>query len=344
MPPAFREERDYLLTRQYRVWYGTDREPAGEESLEPYFTREVSEQLHLGSCLVHVPKTHRFGELGSSWLRQRFQTWVLRQEADTLRILSVESCDEADFVNSIGAELAHWKRRTALIFVHGYNVSFRDAALRAAQIGFDLRVDGIMAFFSWPSKGDLLPYSADESRVELAEKHFVSFVELLTKAHGLEEINILAHSMGNRLVLRTVESLLRLKQAGQLKVPIGQIVLAAADVTAALFKQVAQSYADLATHRVTNYTYRADKALLASRKLHDQPRVGLEPPIFTQQPIETISVSQLDLDLLGHGYIATAEPLLYDLGQLIHDNKPAGARTRVQPALPQPSTYWLLGP
>jgi hypothetical protein len=69
----------------------------------------------------------------------------------------------------------------------------------------------------------------------------------------------------------------------------------------------------------------------------------LEPPIFTQQPIETISVSQLDLDLLGHGYIATAEPLLYDLAQLIHDNKPARARTRVQPALPQPSTYWLLG-
>jgi esterase/lipase superfamily enzyme len=255
----------------------------------------------------------------------------------------MESLTAEEFAASLRSELAHWQKRTALVFVHGYNVSFREAALRAAQIGFDLRIDGIMAFFSWPSKGDLFPYSADEASVELAEKHFVSFIELLATVHELEEISILAHSMGNRLLARTVELLLGLKQAGTLGVPIGQIMLAAADLTAAWFKQFADTYTALASHRVTNYTYKADKALMASRKLHDQARVGLEPPVFVHPGIDTISASELDLDLLGHGYIATAEPLLYDLGQLIHDDKPPLHRTRLEPMPPTLSTYWALG-
>lgn len=221
-------------------------------------------------------------------------------------------------------------------------MSFREAVLRAAQIGFDLRVDGIMALFSWPSKWDLLPYAADEASIELAEKHFVSFVELLSSVHELETINVLAHSMGNRLVVRTVERLLRLKQEGRLAVPIGHIILAAADVTAPLFKQYAATYAALAAHRVTNDTYKVDKALIVSRKLHDQSRVGLEPPVFVHDGVDTISALELDLDLLGHGYIASAEPLLYDLAQVVHDNKPPRQRSRLEPMPPDACTYWAL--
>ncbi len=344
VPPS-RTQHDYLATRQYRVWFGTDRKPAADGAAEAYFDRTFSEQMQLGSCLVHVPRTHRFGELGSSWLKRKFHTLVLRREDDTLRLLEVELLTPEEFTAGLRAELGHWKKRTALVFVHGYNVGFREAALRAAQIGFDLRIDGIMSFFSWPSKGDLVPYSADESSVELAEQHFVSFIELLASVHELEEINVLAHSMGNRLLLRTVEQLLQAKKAGTLKVPIGQIILAAADITAGLFKQTAAVYTELAARRVTNYTYKADKALMASRALHDQDRVGLELPVFVCPGVETVSASALDLDMLGHGYIASAAPLLYDLSQVIHENKAPLNRTRLEPVPPPPgiTAYWVLG-
>jgi len=339
-----RYEHDYIATRRYRVWFGTDREPANEEATEPYFSRNFDPQLHFGSCLVYVPNSHRFGEIKSSWLKRKFNTLVLRQEDDTLRIVQVESLDAEGFGAGLSNELRHWTRRTALVFVHGYNVSFREAALRAAQIGFDLRVEGTMAFFSWPSKGDLVPYAADGASVELAEDHFIQFLERLSSVQDLEEINILAHSMGNRLLLRTVDSLLRSRQAGTLKVPIGQIILAAADVTAEKLRQTAAAYTSLAARRVTNYSYQADKALMLSRKLHDQPRAGFEPPVFIHTGVDSVSVSRLDLDLLGHGYIAAAAPLLYDLSQLVHENKPPRNRTRLEPAPPEPSTYWLLAP
>jgi esterase/lipase superfamily enzyme len=129
---------------------------------------------------------------------------------------------------------------------------------------------------------------------------------------------------------------------GKLSVPIGHIILAAADLTTSLFKQYAQSYAALAKQRVTNYSYKADKALMASRKLHDQARVGLEPPLFICDGIDSISVSKLDLDLPGHGYISSASPLLYDMAQFIHDNKPPAQRTRLEPMPPGEQMYWLL--
>jgi esterase/lipase superfamily enzyme len=63
-----------------------------------------------------------------------------------------------------------------VIFVHGYNVSFEQAALRAAQIGFDLSVKGAMGFFSWPSQGTLGGYISDEASVEASEAAIMEFM------------------------------------------------------------------------------------------------------------------------------------------------------------------------
>jgi hypothetical protein len=43
--------------------------------------------------------------------------------------------------------------------------------------------------------------------------------------------------------------------------------------------------------------------------------VGLEPPIFVHDGIDTISASQLNVDLRGRGYFASAEPLLYGIAE-----------------------------
>lgn len=69
---------------------------------------------------------------------------------DRLRLLSVSELQKNVYWEEIATHLASVEadERCAVIFVHGYNVSFQDAALRAAQIGFDLSIKGAMAFFS----------------------------------------------------------------------------------------------------------------------------------------------------------------------------------------------------
>jgi esterase/lipase superfamily enzyme len=221
-------------------------------------------------------------------------------------------------------------------------VDFEEAARRTAQIGFDLRIDGITAFFSWPSRGRIFPYMHDEEAVQVAEPHFIDFIDALAQAPGLEEINILAHSMGNRLLMRTIQELARAK-TGLRRVTIGQVILAAADVPAEVFLARAEFYRDAAGKRVTSYSCDRDLPLRMSRLLHRRNRVGLEPPIFICPGVDTISAAKLNLHGLGHGYYAETEALLYDMNELIHDNTHPNRRTRIEPGKPEFGQYWVFG-
>src|SRR5262249_30812720 len=61
---------------------------------------------------------------------------------------------------------------SALVFVHGYNVSFENAIRRAGQIAYDLNFDGPVFVFSWPSRGRLTGYISDRDTVDVAARHF----------------------------------------------------------------------------------------------------------------------------------------------------------------------------
>src|SRR5690242_7882870 len=179
--------------------------------------------------------------------------------------------------NGIAVQLAELDadERGALIFVHGYNVSFEDAALRASQIGFDLSVKGAMAFFSWPSQGSTRGYPADEATIEASEGVIADFMTDFAERSGAGAVHIIAHSMGNRGVLRAVNRIAAKAQRRTGK-PFGQVILAAADVDADVFRQLSAAYAEVAS-RTTLYVSKRDRAVEASRWLHKFARAGLMP-------------------------------------------------------------------
>jgi esterase/lipase superfamily enzyme len=72
--------------------------------------------------------------------------------------------------------------------------------------------------------------------------------------------------MGNRGVLRAVNRIAAKAQRRTGK-PFGQIILAAADVDADLFRQPSAAYAEVAS-RTTLYVSKRDRAVEASRWLH----------------------------------------------------------------------------
>ena len=273
-------DHEYLRTRQYRIWFGTSRMAMGGALSDG----AGADALTLGSCLVYVPRTHKFGSLGSSWISRIFRRIVRKEEDDRIQLRETSVFDSRTFEARLSQELANWRKRTALVIVHGYNVSFKEAACRSAQIGFDLRVDGVTAFFAWPSRGTLMGYMHDEEAIQVAESHFVNFLKTIGRIPEVEEINILAHSMGNRLLFRTVNRLIEASQAGMLPAPeIGQVILAAPDVAVPLSLPLAPSYQRLATRRVTSYSCERNVALRASRELHGHHRVGLSPQYLFAQ-------------------------------------------------------------
>src|SRR5206468_12427492 len=141
-----------------------------------------------------------------------------------------------------------------LVFVHGFNVKFEDAALRAAQLACDLTVDGVTAFYSWPSVGTARDYPHDEEAVRVTTPRFLEFLDTLLEIDGLERADIIAHSMGNRLVAAAMKELASSAKRNR----IGHLVLAAPDVARIEFTPMAQHYTAVATKAVTLYSCARD--------------------------------------------------------------------------------------
>ena len=313
----------------YEVWFGTNRALIDPADPAKGFAnqRDALGTVHYGTCSVEIPRTHKFGSTGTPfwkrWLRLEFTD-------DHLKLRKISPLDsDGDFLDSLREELAAQTEaeRGVLVYLHGYNTTFEEAALRAAQIGFDLKVPGATAFYSWPSMAEVKGYPADIARVEASETQIADFLTAIATKADARRVHVIAHSMGNRGFARAIARIT--SSAAASGVRFGQIILAAPDVDVDLFKQLAIAYPKI-SDRTTMYVSAKDKALAMSSWLQDSDRAGFTPPVTVLDGIDTIEVTNIDVTLLGHGYFAEAEPLLYDIKELIEAGKAPGKRLRIE--------------
>lgn len=320
----------------YPVWFGTNRKPQNDG-----FTGERHKYLTRGRVDVHVPEAHRFGETGNPFWK-RLLRFDLRD--DHLSIQKRIKLERDPFYAEIHARLAEARTEGeaahALFFIHGYKNTFEEAAIRAAQIGYDLKA-AATAFFSWPSKGVLEGYPADEASIEASERHITDFLVEFSANCGADKLHVIAHSMGNRGLLRALQRIAA-NAATQGKVKFGQIFLAAPDVDSDLFRDLAYLYRQFA-ERATLYASRGDWPVWLSDKYHAAPRVGYFPPYTVAKDlVDTIAVPDFNVDLLGHSYFAQAEALLYDIYGLMRADKNPAQRPRIEPDFDGETSFWKL--
>ena len=289
---------------------------------------------------VYVPEAHRFGETGSSFW-ERLKRFDLRDDRLRLQQITTQERDAffADMGQSMQSARDSGEPPHALFFLHGFNVTFEEAAIRAAQIGFDLKAP-LTAFFSWPSRGTVAAYPADEASIEASERAITDFLVDFTARCGAEKVHVIAHSMGNRGLLRALQRIAANAEL-QGKIKFGQIFLAAPDVDRDLFLDLADLYQHH-SERTTLYASNADLPVHLSAKLHDAPRAGYFTPYTVAPGVDTIAVPDFDIDLLGHSYFAQAEALLHDIFDLMGSNKEPKQRLRVEPAEAEGKAFWRL--
>ncbi|SDG68425.1 alpha/beta hydrolase [Paraburkholderia phenazinium] len=331
----------------YPVLYGTNRIPiyaagatGGEASTEYGSARDLT--LHYGRVWVTIPKHHQIKPEESWWSDFK------KGANPRLTISRVEPAQsEQEFVgwaaNAI-ASSAGSNDDYIVVYIHGYNDSFKDAAESAAQLGADLGIPpNRMFMFSWPARGELADYTFDEATVDASEQFLREFfMELSKKVAPGKKIHVVAHSMGNRALLRVVDALLH--GYDKEKIHFGQIVLAAADVDREVFANMGQEFAQVAD-RTTVYLSPYDFAVGASQFFHQYPRVGCGTrPQVDISGIDSV-VSMLDNDFPGHGYIEDALPVLTDLQSLFvagTPKRPVGDVWKVYPGPTGNSEYWVV--
>jgi esterase/lipase superfamily enzyme len=293
--------------------------------------------LEMGVAEVSIPKDHRVGELEApSMLRLEFSEDPTRH----VMVLQAKTYSQEEFFRLLRDSVGSASRRELLVFIHGYNVSFEDALRRTAQIAADVKFPGAAVCYSWPSTGALLAYTADENNVEWTVPHFKEFLTQLREQSGAEAINLVGHSMGTRALGDALREFAReTEEQGKL---FNQVVLAAPDIDAEVFRRDIAPALTKTANRVTLYASSNDQALIASRKLHAYPRAGESGANLVVAPgVDTIDVSAIDTSLLGHSYYGDNDSIISDLYHLVHDALPPSQRERLEAAALNGLPYWI---
>lgn len=320
------------------VWYGTNRAPAEPGQADPYGVT-VDDRLYLGRCVVRIPDHVEYGRV-----RTR-----LRQRAAGLTgeytLVGHQSLGPGKYWADLASALdgAPFDRRDAVVHIRGYKCLFHEAAVASAQLHMDLKVRGISAFYSFPSRGTRSGYWADDDAAQHAERYLYDFLAALADNPAIAKVHVIAYSMGNRPLLRVaMRAAQHASQSGGLR--LGQIVLAGADVAQHFFRNEAACFREIA-EGVTLYVSSGDIALKGSALFHLTPRAGQTPPPTIVDGIATIDVSDIDMSLLGHGYFQRADAVLNDLHALLTGEPEPADRPRLRRQQADDGrAYWTFRP
>lgn len=173
LPPGIGETAD----TQVKVHFGTNRagdSKYADRKAPPFFTSVNGKQITYGTIVTTIEPHNKVGKLDAVKLKDRP---VILQEHKFF----------ANLRDDLEAN-ANASDRSLLIFVHGYNVTFEKAARRTAQLKHDLRFEGEAAFYSWPSRGKLLGYWADEGAVVEAEPFLQEFLIKMVRESSAKRI------------------------------------------------------------------------------------------------------------------------------------------------------------
>jgi esterase/lipase superfamily enzyme len=327
----------------YQASSGTLAAVRRSDHVGPQYTanRSADGRVELGLCEVTIPKIHTVGELEAPSIL-RLEVKPVANQHVILR--KTERLQEESYYAMLKERVAASPRKELFIFIHGFNVTFEDAARRTAQIHHDLHYEGAPIFFSWPANDKfVLTYKADEANVSWSAAHLKQFLLDVTHHSEANSINLIAHSMGNRALAGVLKDLqMELRDQSRL---FNQVILAAPDIDADEFRQSIAPAMTKTANRITLYVSARDEALAASQLVHRGSRAGDAGRGLVVVPgIDTIDVTPIDTSPWGHTYYGSSDPVLRDLGLLMSQSTEPSQRLWLAPAEIDGLPYWVFQP
>jgi esterase/lipase superfamily enzyme len=259
-------------------------------------------------------------------------------------VIQPRNLTDKQFLDAIDAYKAKLLHRTAvrlLLFVHGFDVTFPESVAAAARLAFGLRINALPVVISWPSRGDLFKYFNDEQNIEASIERLRPVVQSLLWNPDVDEVVVIAHSMGCRLVARILSELALMKAP----VPkLTRVGFAAADLNEAEARELWPRIEPLPSKGWLFYTSGNDLALEASSIIHSASPIGYSKTrVFTLAAADTVDASAVAPSLRGYGHsYVTDNPLLRDdLRRWIAQGLSAAGRKLVRGNRPL-AMFWQL--
>lgn len=336
-----------------KVFYATDRKWTGSTSQPKWFGSQWNEpeQGHLtyGTCDVSIPvQKHKTGEVE----KPSIVRLELSEDADKhVIVYTPQRLARAAFFTALENDVRAKQQHEIMVFIHGFNNTFDDAASRLGVLEYDLQFRGTPVLYSWTSVGGgvkgVASYFHDEETVQRTYRPLADFlVEIAQSGRlaGAKRINIIAHSMGNRALVAALKDLAVRKQG---KLLFDEVVMAAPDVGMEGFATdewpQMQYSAGGPAKRVTLYASSEDRALLTSKIAHHYRRIGEGGNgVLVLPGLDTVDASGADFTYFGLNHTYFGGPrVLRDLGALVQRGL-TPAQRKLQEIKRAALSYWLL--
>ena len=289
------------------VFFATDRGPPvwkNDYAFGPHWSGE----LHCGKVKLDIPPATSFDE--------KAPATSPKARSDIACATAASPANFAVQVTKAATGCGH-----VLVVVHGYNTSFRTAIFRAGQVAHDMAWPCPVLLFSWSSEGQADRYAADIEHSAYAAPLLTRLLKQLNGSnndHPSLFVDVLAHSMGNRLTLSALAPLCQAQNRPRVR----ELIMAAADVGAEnenddFNRLLSQSAPCLS--RATIYASDNDLALLTSESVHGGvPRAGRQPHadmsyVTAGGKVEVVDATLAPAGSAGHSYFSLSYEMVKDM-------------------------------
>lgn len=290
------ETHPFELIPYSGVLYATDREPAGEDDPEDFYTNARGRVLRLGVAQIEL------GDGQFSWeevrqislLKNRTDEYPLKLEgAEEVGILentvtdlnppeilkSGERAGAERFAVMVNEKLQTSQKKDIFIYIHGYKVGFENPILVATELWHFLGYDGVFIAYSWPSTPKRLAYASDAETAVVTSRNLRIFLEYLARESDAERIHLIGYSQGTRVVI-TALAHLALERANQdaaavrSELRIGHAIVVGSDYDRDIFVGHLEDGILKVPEDFSIYMSQTDKALGVSRWIFSRERLG----------------------------------------------------------------------
>ena len=339
-----------------KTYFVTNRIPTGDSD----FTGEASPigELRFGEAIV---PDSLFGPIRHKGSLSKIDVNIYPDKSGTPNRFGSEICFE-----NIKQDCQDRNGKEILLYVHGYNTTFRQSLYSIADIGRRLirqrqnfpekrpgwqcpSSDPVFMVFSWPSDGALLRYRQDQDDARDSATATSRLFGLLNDAligHGVYSqfnisglrLHMLCQSMGNLVLMHGLQALI--SKSERLRWIFNHIFLGAADVPRDAFndndKLIPLKYI---ARQITLYYNPLDTVIsMGGTPINWRSRLGLMGPspnadmesvaaVNCQEPAERAKNPQDDLS--RHYYTRLSSEVQDDILQVLSDVTPDAIKGRV---------------
>ena len=265
--------RRMLVTRQaeqgvYRFFYVTDRRLERQDGkVEERFGNQREANLKFGRFDTDIEPSLGIGMLFDP------TDWFQNEE---IRLRDVRPLEQPMFIEELRKQVDESPYRSLLINVNGFRERFPSALRKTAFLAHVLDMDSPLLVFDWPGDQGSTPMGyrraqemARESGAELAQT-----IELIIREIQPERLWLLANSMGAEVVVSAFTLLYQKPDLADPETEFEDVVLTAPDISHEKFGRQFKDEISALTRDLTVYVSSNDRALLMSRVLNRERRLG----------------------------------------------------------------------